>query len=171
MKKERIVQKLVYLSLGSNLGNREAHLRLAIIQLASVGEVVRESSLYETEPVERTAQPWFLNCAVEMKTEKMPRQLLAAILKIEEMMGRRRTQDKGPRMIDIDILLFGTSIVDMKGLSIPHPAMQQRRFVLQPMAELAPDLRHPVSKRTIRELLDALPPGQTVKKLTAAKGR
>lgn len=161
------MQKAVYLSLGSNLGNRAANLRRAVGELSSVGEVTLLSSLYETEPVERTAQPWFINCALELKTDKMPRQLLAAILKMEETMGRKRTHDKGPRIVDIDILLFGNSIVETKALSIPHPAMQQRRFVLEPLAEIAPQLRHPVLNRTIRELLEALPAGQTVRKVAA----
>ena len=140
-------------------------LRQAIEKLSSLGAVARVSSFYETEPVERTGQPWFVNCAVELKTEKMPRQLIAAILKLEENMGRKRTQDKGPRNIDIDILLFGKSIIHTKGLIVPHPAMHQRRFVLEPLAEIAPDERHPVLKRTIRELRDALPAGQAVKKM------
>lgn len=159
------MEKLVYLSLGSNLGNPEKQLRDAIQLLASLGQVTKVSSFYETEPVERIAQPWFTNCAVELKTEKMPRQLLASILKLEEAMGRRRTQDKGPRTIDIDILLFGNSIVRAPGLSIPHPAMHQRRFVLEPLAEIAPEMRHPQLKRSVRELRDALPSGQAVKKI------
>jgi 2-amino-4-hydroxy-6-hydroxymethyldihydropteridine diphosphokinase len=162
---ERNMEKVVYLSLGSNLGNPEKQLRAAIQALASLGQVTKVSSFYETEPVEQIAQPWFTNCAVELQTEKMPRQLLAAILKLEEAMGRRRTQDKGPRIIDIDILLFGNSIVQALGLSIPHPAMHQRRFVLEPLAEIAPEVRHPRLKRTIRELRDALPSGQAVKKI------
>jgi len=122
------------------------------------------SSFYETEPVELTAQPWFLNCAVELDTEKMPKQLLTSIFDIEEEMGRRRVQKKGPRTVDIDILLFGNSIIKAKGLTIPHPAMHDRRFVLEPLAEIAPEIRHPIFKRTIRELRDALPPGQEVKR-------
>jgi len=161
------MEKLVYLSLGSNLGNPEKQLRDAIRALSSLGQVTKVSSFYETEPVERLAQPWFTNCAVEMKTEKMPRQLLAAVLKLEEAMGRRRTQEKGPRTIDIDILLFGNSIVHAPGLSIPHPALHQRRFVLEPLTEIAPDARHPQLKHTVRELRDALPSGQVVKKMTS----
>ena len=121
------------------------------------------SSFYETEPVEVTAQPWFLNCAVKLETEKMPKQLLKGILDLEREMGRRRTQNKGPRNIDIDILLFGNSIVETKGLTIPHPALHERRFVLEPLAEIAPEVRHPVFKKTIREMRDALPPGQAVR--------
>ncbi|HXY04885.1 MAG TPA: 2-amino-4-hydroxy-6-hydroxymethyldihydropteridine diphosphokinase, partial [Terriglobales bacterium] len=127
-------------------------------------EVVAVSSFYETEPVEVTAQPWFLNCAVKLDTEKMPKQLLAGILDVEQQMGRRRTQKKGPRTIDIDILLFGSSVIETKGLTVPHAAMHERRFVLEPLAEIALDVRHPVFKRTIRELRDGLPPGQAVRK-------
>jgi 2-amino-4-hydroxy-6-hydroxymethyldihydropteridine diphosphokinase len=159
------VHKLVYLSLGSNVGDRAANLKAAIARLGAFGEVAGVSSFYETEPVEFAAQPWFLNCAVKLDTEKMPKQLLAGILDIEQGMGRRRLRKNGPRIIDIDILLFGSSVIDTRGLTVPHPAMHERRFVLEPLAEIAPDVRHPVSKRTIRELRDALPPGQAVRKL------
>ncbi len=159
------MRKRVYLSLGSNVGDREANLRAAIERLQKIGTVAALSSLYETEPVEFTAQPWFLNCAVRLETEMMPRQLLKALLDVEREMGRRRTQNKGPRMIDIDILLFASSVVRTKGLTIPHPALRQRRFVLEPLAEIAPDVRHPVLKKTIRELRDELPPGQMVRKV------
>jgi 2-amino-4-hydroxy-6-hydroxymethyldihydropteridine diphosphokinase len=160
------VRKTVYLSLGSNVGDRLANLRSAIQRLRVLGEVERISSFYDTEPVEFTAQPWFLNCVVKLDTEKMPKQLLSGILDVEQQMGRRRTQKKGPRTIDIDILLFGNSVIETKGLTVPHPALHDRRFVLEPLAEIAPDVRHPVFKRTIRELRDALPPGQAVRKLT-----
>ena len=159
------MHKLVYLSLGSNVGDRAANLNAAIDRIASLGRVIAVSSFYATEPVEFAAQPWFLNCAVELDTEKMPRQLLAAILDIEKEMGRRRVQKKGPRTLDIDILLFGNSTIKTKGLTIPHPAMHERRFVLAPLAEIAPEVRHPVIKRTVCELRDALPTGQTVKRL------
>lgn len=158
------MHKFVYLSLGSNVGDRAAILDSAISKLCRLGEVAAVSSFYETEPVEFTAQPWFLNCVVKLDTEKMPKQLLAAILDIEQQMGRRRMQKKGPRVIDIDIVLFGSSVVETKGLTIPHPAMHERRFVLEPMAEIAPEVRHPVIKKTMRELRDALPPGQAVRK-------
>jgi len=160
------MRKRVYLSLGSNLGDREGNLRAAVELLQTIGTVSALSSLYETEPVEFTAQPWFLNCAALLETEKMPRQLLKALLDVERDMGRRRVQNKGPRTIDIDILLFGGSVVKTKGLTIPHPALHQRRFVLEPLTEIAPDVRHPVLKKTIRELRDELPPGQAVRKVS-----
>ncbi len=165
------MRKLVYLSLGSNVGDRAANLDAAIARLGALGEVVAVSSFYETEPVEVEAHPWFLNCAVKLDTEKMPKQLLAAILDLEQKMGRRRSQKKTPRAIDIDILLFGSSIVEAKGLTIPHPALHQRRFVLEPLAEIAPDLRHPVFKRAIRVLRDALPPGQAVRRIARPDDR
>ena len=163
--------KTVYLSLGSNLGDRSTNLESAISRLNQLGKVVTVSSFYETEPVEVTAQPWFLNCVVKLDTEKMPKLLLKGILDLEREMGRRRTQSKGPRNIDIDILLFGNSIVETKGLTIPHPALHERRFVLEPLAEIAPEVRHPVFKKTIREMRDGLPPGQAVKKIkSSSKG-
>ena len=163
------MHKLVYLSLGSNLGDLAANLNAAITGLRGLGEIAAVSSFYETEPVELTAQPWFLNCAVKLDTEKMPKQLMSGILDLEKEMGRRRQQNKGPRIIDIDILLFGSSIIETKGLTIPHPAMHQRRFVLEPLAEIAADVRHPVFKRTVRELRDALPPGQAVRRIVKSE--
>lgn len=153
------MKKTVYLSVGSNLGDRAANLVAAIEGMRNLGDVRAVSSLYETEPMEMTDQPWFLNCAVALETELMPKQLLARLLSIEQAHGRsrKRTQSKGPRTLDIDILLFGSSVIDTKGLTIPHPAMHQRRFVLEPLAEIAPELRHPIFKRTVRELRDALP--------------
>jgi 2-amino-4-hydroxy-6-hydroxymethyldihydropteridine diphosphokinase len=154
--------------LGSNVGDRAANLTAALADLSTLGEVVEVSPFYETEPVEVANQPWFLNCVVRLDTEKMPRQLLSGLLQIERRHGRNRAKErsKGPRSIDLDILLFGTSVIETRELTVPHSAMHQRRFVLEPLAAIAPGLRHPVLKRTIQELLNALPPGQTVKKLS-----
>jgi 2-amino-4-hydroxy-6-hydroxymethyldihydropteridine diphosphokinase len=160
---------LAYLSLGSNVGERENHLRDAIARLETTGRIKSVSAFYETEPVDFTDQAWFLNCAVVLETNETPEQLMATILRIEKEMGRKRVQQKGPRIIDIDVLLFseatGDAVIDSPGLTVPHPAMHARRFVLEPLAEIAADARHPVFKKTIRELLGALPPGQEVRKI------
>ena len=146
--------KTIYLSLGSNLGGREQNIARAIAMMAERGiRIVRKSSLFETEPVGLRAQGWFLNCAVEAETDFMPRQLLHAIQHIEHELGRRRMVANGPRTIDIDILLLGTSVIHSPELDVPHLRMTERRFVLVPLNEIAPTLRHPVLKHTITELL------------------
>ena len=159
------MKKSVYLSLGSNLGDRQANLRTAIGKLMNLGDVMTVSSIYVTEPIGLREQPWFLNCVVLMQTERLPRLFLKYILGIEQEMGRKRLQPKGPRIIDIDILLFGNATIETPELTVPHPAMHERRFVLAPLAEIAPEVRHPVMKRAARELLEALPrEGDRVKK-------
>jgi 2-amino-4-hydroxy-6-hydroxymethyldihydropteridine diphosphokinase len=138
------------------MGDREANLREAISQLKNASALVALSAFYETQPVEVTNQPWFLNCVVALETDKNPRELLKAALSIEAGMGRLRLRDKGPRNIDIDVLLFGDRVVDEPGLKIPHPAMWERRFVLEPLAEIAPNARHPGLNKTASEMLAAL---------------
>jgi 2-amino-4-hydroxy-6-hydroxymethyldihydropteridine diphosphokinase len=160
--------EVAYLSLGSNVGDREQNLRDAIVRLGMAGRVVSVSSFYETAPVEFTQQAWFLNCALALETALDPEQLMRTILQIEAKMGRQRTREKGPRTIDIDILLFGDVRVSSPGLTIPHPAMHQRRFVLEPLGEIAPEVQHPVLQKTIRELRDTLPAGQEVRKVKNA---
>jgi 2-amino-4-hydroxy-6-hydroxymethyldihydropteridine diphosphokinase len=146
--------KRAYLSLGSNLGNREDALQQAIHRLDAPDlRILRASSVYETEPMDFRNQGWFLNLVVEIETELFPRQLLARVAKVEKEMGRKRVIAKGPRVIDIDILLYGNFVVAMPALEIPHPRMAERRFVLEPLAELAPDLRHPVTRRSVHEML------------------
>ena len=165
---KRETRNVVYLSLGSNLGDREAILRDAIARLGSLGRVTAVSSFYETEPVDFLDQPWFLNCVVLLETDLSPQTLLQRLLEIERSLGRERLQPKGPRLIDIDILLFGDEIIHEPGLTIPHPALHQRRFVLEPLAQIAPGVVHPVLKKTVRELLLSLSPdqGQAVKQFT-----
>ncbi|HKW87641.1 MAG TPA: 2-amino-4-hydroxy-6-hydroxymethyldihydropteridine diphosphokinase [Candidatus Acidoferrales bacterium] len=150
--------KTVYLSLGSNVGEREKHLAAAMEALGERGiRVTRRSSIYETEPVDFEKQGWFLNCVVEAETELMPRQLLHALEEIESGMGRRRRVRRGPRVIDLDILLFGSSVIHTPELEVPHARMMERRFVLVPLAEIAPTMRHPAVKKTIAELLADTP--------------
>jgi 2-amino-4-hydroxy-6-hydroxymethyldihydropteridine diphosphokinase len=162
-----MLTKTVYLSLGSNLGDRATTLRTAVERLRELGELRAVSAVYETEPVDFRDQPWFYNCAVELTTTLMPMQLLARLQQIELDLGRQRLRPKGPRTLDVDILLFARAVVNAPPkLVIPHLGLHQRRFVLIPLVEIAPDLRHPVLRRTMRELLAALPPsGQAVKRV------
>ncbi|HUA60732.1 MAG TPA: 2-amino-4-hydroxy-6-hydroxymethyldihydropteridine diphosphokinase [Verrucomicrobiae bacterium] len=150
--------KTIYLSLGSNIGRREAHLDAAIERLNAPDlRVLRVSPTYETEPVDYTSQPLFLNLVLEAETTLFPMQLLARVGRIERVLGRVRSVPKGPRIIDIDVLLYGQSIIRTAKLEIPHPRMAERRFVLAPLADLSPDLRHPATHRTVKEMLDAAP--------------
>lgn len=157
--------KLAYLGLGSNMGDREANLARARELLASDRVIIkRASSLYETAPRDVLDQPDFLNQVVEVETDLFPRQLLDRAKQIERKMGRVVVQIKGPRVIDVDILLYANAAVSAPGLDIPHPGIAERRFVLEPLAELAPGLRHPITKRTIRQMLKAVS-DQSVRRL------
>jgi len=158
--------RLVYLSLGSNLGDRTENLRLAIAALAQAGvHVTRESSIYETEPVDYLEQAWFLNCVVEAETQLDPFALLHALRAIEAQMGSKKEIPKGPRLIDLDILLYGSETVATPELQIPHPRMHLRRFVLAPLAELAPYLTHPSWHATAAELLARVADRSEVRRL------
>ena len=146
--------KQAFLSLGSNVGDREANLLEALQRLEAAGiHILRRSSIYETEPQDLRDQPLFLNLVVEVETELFPRMLLARIQAIELGMGRRREVYKGPRTIDIDILLFGKFVIQTPELQVPHPRMSERRFVLEPLAELVPAICHPANGKTILEML------------------
>jgi len=143
-----------YLSLGSNMGDRAANLRRAITALPSARyDVRRVSSFYETEPVDHLDQPWFLNCVVGGETESPPLELLRALRQIEAALGSKKAFPKGPRLLDIDVLLYGDQAVNTPELQIPHPRMLQRRFVLAPFAEIAPQVQHPTWTANVGELL------------------
>ena len=149
--------KTVYLSLGSNVGDREAMLQAALDRLRETGVNIRRlSPVYETEPQDRRDQGWFLNLVAEAETELFPMQLLGRVQRIELNLGRRRGVAQGPRTIDIDILLYGGVVIDTSRLTVPHARLHERRFVLAPMVDLAPELRHPVFRRSMRELLGGL---------------
>ena len=149
--------RTIYLSLGSNVGDRAAQIARATEALVAAGvKVARRSALYATEPVPAAAgrtQRWFLNCVLEAETELMPRQLLRVLQEVERSLGRRRMVLGGPRTMDIDLLLYGTSVLRMADLEVPHPRLSERRFVLVPLAELSPSLRHPTLHKTVLELL------------------
>jgi 2-amino-4-hydroxy-6-hydroxymethyldihydropteridine diphosphokinase len=162
------VRTRAYFSLGSNLGDRAQNLTRAVSEISRSGSLVAQSSLYETEPVQVVAQPWFLNCAAALDTQLSVAELLSAALAIEKEMGRLRSQAKGARVIDIDILLYGDFVVETPDLIVPHPNMHERRFVLEPLLEIAPDATHPLLRKTIRQLLAELPPGQIVRKIAAS---
>jgi 2-amino-4-hydroxy-6-hydroxymethyldihydropteridine diphosphokinase len=149
---------LVYLSLGSNLGDRKRHLAHAVACLHGLLGELKLSSLYETAPQELIDQPFFLNIAVSGRTELEPKALLEAIMAIESRLGRdrRAAVPKGPRVIDIDLLLFGERIIAEESLQVPHPRMTGRRFVLQPLLELDPTLRHPATGEPLSRCLERL---------------
>ena len=163
-------EKTVYLSLGSNLGERAKNLRAAIAALADAGlRVDKVSSFYETEPVDLREQPWFLNCAVEGKTELPASALLKKLREIETRMGSKKLVAKGPRLIDVDILLYGGETIDTPELQVPHPRMHSRRFVLVPLEEIAPQAVHPSLERTVKQLLEETPDRSAVRRFDRAE--
>lgn len=141
-----------YLSLGSNLGHREANIASALKMLGQEAWILKVSSLYETEPVGYKNQPWFLNCVCSVETDLSPQALLKFVKAIERKLGRREDIRFGPRLIDIDILFYNSLILDSPDLIIPHPRLVERAFVLLPLREIAPELVHPLLRATIEEL-------------------
>ena len=148
-----------YIALGSNLGDRADTLSSSVSHMSNLGRVMVQSSLYETEPVGYHHQPAFLNAVVALETQLEPLPLLRGLLAIERELGRDRSRGplKGPRTLDLDLLLVGDWIVADEGLTLPHPELDQRRFVLAPLAEIAPEFRHPEGMQTMAELLALLP--------------
>jgi len=156
---------LVYLALGSNVGNREENLREAERRLRQLAITVKHaSSIYETAPVDYLEQPWFLNSVLEAETDLPPQELLHRMREIESAMGGQKPFAKGPRLIDLDILLYGDETIASPDLQIPHPRMLERRFVLVPLAEIAPAYRHPSWQDTVAELLQKTPDRSEVRK-------
>ncbi len=143
-----------YLGLGSNLDDREANIASALKMLGQETQIVKVSSLYETEPVGHKDQPWFLNCVCSVETDLSPRALLKFVKAIERKLGRKPTRRFGPRLIDIDILFYDSLVFDSPELTIPHPRLVERAFVLVPLKEIAPNLVHPLSGLAIEELLE-----------------
>lgn len=146
-----------FLALGSNLGDREENLRRAVERLRARGVAVgRSASVYTTEPQEIRDQPWFLNTVVEVETALEPEELMRTCLEIEADLGRQRTVPNGPRTLDLDIILAEDRVVNTEHLTVPHPRYARRRFVVEPLAEIAPDLVDPVRGQTVREILSGL---------------
>ena len=156
--------RTAYIGLGANLGQRERTLREAVRRIAQLGEITAVSSLYETEPVGFREQPSFLNAVVALETALDPAELMRELLAIEQAMGRQRTFRNAPRTLDLDVLLVDGIVVEAPGLTLPHPRMHERAFVLVPLAEIAPELVHPVQRQTVSELLDELPDASGVRR-------
>lgn len=162
-----IKSEIVFLSLGSNVGDREENLRAAIAALPELGVKIKKvSSIYETEPVDLLEQPWFLNCVVEGETTVPPIELLKRLRELEKRMGSKKPVARGPRLIDLDILVYGQQSIDSRDLQVPHPRMHLRRFVLAPLAEIAPGFKHASWSGTAAQLLAGLKDRSAAKKIS-----
>jgi 2-amino-4-hydroxy-6-hydroxymethyldihydropteridine diphosphokinase len=145
-----------YIALGSNVGDREENITKAFVALKQKLQILKISSLYETKPMYLEDQGWFVNCAAKIETALTPRELLEFLKSIEKALGRKQAVRNGPRLIDLDVLIYGDQVVSENDLQVPHPKIQERAFVLVPLAEIAPNLIHPTMKKTISELLSEL---------------
>ena len=144
----------VLLGLGSNVGNKENNINKALALISKLYQIKKKSRLYLTERVGDIKQDWFLNCVIEIQTDVEPKKLLSSLKSIERKLGRKKTIKNGPRIIDIDILFYGDRVLKTKILVIPHPSIQERLFVLQPMMDIVPDLIHPGFNKSIHDLYD-----------------
>ena len=158
---------VAYIGLGSNMGDKVANLKKAVLELGKVpgNKVLAVSSFYKTEPVGGVEQDWFVNAAAEIETSLTPRELLNKLLYIEKNLGRVRDARWGPRVIDLDILLYDDLVMDEEGLSIPHPYLHERGFVLVPLAEIAPKVIHPKFKKSISELMRGIHDNKKIEKI------
>ena len=153
----------VFIGLGSNVGNRESNLNAAVEKLRNIAKIKKISSIYKTEPMEFKNQEWFLNMAVEIATELQPYDLLKKLQHVEQSLGRTREIRYGPRTIDLDILLYGDTVMREKDLVIPHPKMRERAFALKPLCEIASGIIHPIFKKSIQTLLERLPDNYAIR--------
>jgi len=160
------VTVVAYISAGANLGDREAQLSFGARRLSEKGTLLGASSIFETEPVGYADQPWFLNQVFALETGLAPQELLAWCNAVEQEAGRVRTFRNAPRPLDLDILLYGGEVIDTPALTVPHPRMAARRFVLEPLSELAPELLHPIEGRSVRELLEDCPDKAAVRRFS-----
>ena len=145
---------ICYIGLGSNLGDRNSFIQKAIDELDKIAEVCNQSKIYETPPWGDTDQPSFLNSCVELKCDLPALDLLSELKKIEDLLGRTKTRKWGPRVIDLDLLFYGSETIQSKHLTVPHPELHKRSFVLKPLADIAGQFLHPVLKLSIKQLLD-----------------
>jgi 2-amino-4-hydroxy-6-hydroxymethyldihydropteridine diphosphokinase len=165
MRKGRSMNHRALIGIGSNIGLAAENCKKAIALINKSINVTDQSSLYESEPVGKENQAWFVNAAIEVHTTLAPEELLQLLLKIEQQLGRTRKEKWGPRVIDLDILDYEGIIMDSKILILPHPEMTQRRFVLEPLSEIAGEAIHPLKKKTFSDLLKELPKIPVVKKI------